>query len=82
MASLLTDYDRTTAHTLLEMFAESKVYNANVMREMATKVADRMENQPKSKPVVADVATHIADFAPEQRPIGTYGAIINGEEDR
>ena len=40
MASLLTDYDKTTAHTLLEMFAETKVYNANVMREMEAKPAE------------------------------------------
>ena len=82
MASLLTDYDKTTAHTLLEMFAESKVYNANVMREMALQLADRMGNQPKSKPVATDAASHIADLAPEKRSVGTYGAIINGEEDK
>ena len=82
MASLLTDYDKTTAHTLLEMFAESKVYNANVMREMALQLADRMENQPKSKPVAADAASHSADLTPEKRSIDTYGAIIDGKEDK
>ena len=80
MASLLTDYDKTTAHTLLEMFAESKVYNANVMREMAAKVADRMENQPKRNPVVTDTASHMNDLTPEQRSIDSYNIIINGEE--
>ena len=82
MASLLTDYDKTTAHTLLEMFAESKVYNANVMREMALQLADRMENQPKSKPVAMDAASHSADLTPEKRSINTYGAIIDGKEDK
>ena len=82
MASLLTDYDKTTAHTLLEMFAESKVYNANVMREMALQLADRMENQPKSKPVAANAASHSADLTPEKRSIDTYGAIIDGKEDK
>ena len=82
MASLLTDYDKTTAHTLLEMFAESKVYNANVMREMALQLADRMENQPKSKPVATDAASHSADLTPEKRSINTYGAIIDGKEDK
>lgn len=80
MASLLTDYDKTTAHALLGMFAESKVYNANVMREMAAKVADRMEGQPKSKPAVADASSHSADLTPERRSISRYEDIINGED--
>lgn len=52
------------------------------MREMALQLADRMGNQPKSKPVATDAASHIADLAPEKRSIGTFGAIINGEEDK
>lgn len=82
MASLLTDYDMTTAQTLLKMFAESKVYNANVMREMALQLADRMENQPERKPVATDAASHSADLTPEKRSIDTYGAIIEGKEDK
>lgn len=80
MASLMTDYDKTTAHGLLKMFAESKVYNANVMREMATRLADRMETQPKKSPAVAGAPLCGADFTPAQRPISEYDDIINGEE--
>ena len=81
MASLMTDYDKAAAHRLLEMFAEAKVYNANVMREMAARQADRMEAQPERRPVVTDAAVRSADFTPEQRPISEYDDIINGEEE-
>ena len=80
LASLLTDYDKTTALGLLEKFAESKVYNANVMREMAAQSADRMEAQPERKPAAVGVRPHGNDFTPAQRSISEYDDIINGEE--
>ena len=43
MASILTDYDKDSAHTLLEMYSEMKVYNANTMKEIARDLADRMQ---------------------------------------
>lgn len=35
-AALLTDDDKSTAHTLLKMFAEPNVYNANYMKGIAS----------------------------------------------
>ena len=78
LAALLTDYDKDTAHALLEMFAEAKMYNVNTMKDAARQLADRMENQPKPKPV--NVGLSSADITPQKRSISEYGAIINKEE--
>lgn len=79
MAALLTDYDKTTAHTLLEMFAESKVYNANAMKEIASQLADRMENLPKAKPI--NIGLSAVDITPEKRSIDVYKDIIGKDEE-
>ena len=80
MAALLTDYDKATAHALLEMFAESKVYNANTMKEIASQLADRMENLPKARPI--NIGLSSADITPEKRSISEYKDIIgkDGED--
>lgn len=79
MAALLTDYDKTTAHTLLEMFAESKIYNANTMKEIAGQLADRMENLPKAKPI--NIGLSAVDITPEKRSINEYKDIIGKDEE-
>ena len=79
MAALLTDYDKATAHTLLEMFAESKIYNANVMKEVAGQLADRMENLPKARPVNTELSS--ADITPEKRSINEYKDIIDKKKE-
>jgi uncharacterized protein YciW len=79
MAALLTDYDKATAHTLLEMFAESKVYNANSMKEIAGQLADRMENLPKARPI--NIGLSAADITPEKRSINEYKDIIGKDEE-
>lgn len=79
MAALLTDYDKSTAHALLEMFAESGVYNANVMKEVAGQLADRMEGQPEVKAV--NIGLCSADITPEKRSISEYTDIINNHKE-
>ena len=54
------------------------MYNVNTMKDAARQLADRMENQPKPKPV--NVGLSSADITPQKRSISEYGAIINKEE--
>lgn len=82
LASLLTDYDKTAARTLLETFAESKVYNANVMKDIALQQADRMGHLSERRSVAADRMPGGKDFEPDRRSIREYDDIINGKEGR
>lgn len=81
MASLLTDYDRDSAHTLLEMYSEMEVYNAGKMKEIAVSLADRMEAQPKTTPVTT-LSSGLSgkDITPEKRPMSEYAHIIEGRD--
>ena len=78
MAVLLTDYDKATASTLLEMFAEAKIYNVNTMKEAASLLANRMDNLPKPK--IINIGLSNADITPQKRSISEYGDIINRED--
>ena len=79
MASILTDYDKDSAHTLLEMYSEMKVYNANTMKEIARDLADRMLAQPKVTPI-ANLSSGLSsqDIMPEKRSMSEYADIIEG----
>ena len=79
MASILTDYDKDSAHTLLEMYSEMKVYNANTMKEMVRDLADRMLAQPKVTPI-ANLSSGLSsqDIMPEKRSMSEYADIIEG----
>ena len=79
MASILTDYDKDSAHTLLEMYSEMKVYNANTMKEIARDLADRMLAQPKVTPI-ANLSSVLSsqDIMPEKRSMSEYADIIEG----
>ena len=78
MAVLLTDYDKATANTLLEMFDEARIYNVNTMKEAASLLANRMDNQPK--PRVINIGLSNTDITPQKRSISEYGDIINKED--
>ena len=79
MASILTDYDKDSAHTLLEMYSEMKVYNANTKKEIARDLADRMLAQPKVTPI-ANLSSGLSsqDIMPEKRSMSEYADIIEG----
>ena len=78
MAVLLTDYDKATASTLLEMFAEAKIYNVNTMKEAASLLANRMDNLPKPK--IINIGLSNSDITPQKRSVSEYGDIINRED--
>jgi hypothetical protein len=82
MASTLTDYDKDSAHTLLEMYSEMKVYNANTMKEIARDLADRMLAQPKVTPI-ANLSSGLSsqDIMPEKRSMSEYADIIEGRDE-
>ena len=80
MAALLTDYEKATAHTLLEMYSEMKVYNANEMADMARGLADRMEAQSKPKQVAVSSGIDERDITPDRRSISEYSDIIEGRK--
>ena len=75
MSSVLTDYDTQTAQTLLDIYLEHKVYNANRMEEIAKDMCNRMENAER-KPVVIPLDIRREDITPEKRSIDVYRTII------
>lgn len=78
MASLFTDYDKSTALRLLEQYAERKVYNANNMADIARTMADRMAADPKPTKVVISSGLDEKDITPQKRNVSEYDEIING----
>lgn len=75
MSSILTDYDTQTAQSLLEIYAEQKVYNAGRMEEMAKEMCNRMETTER-KTMVVPLNVKREDITPEKRSIGAYSHII------
>lgn len=82
MATLLTDYDPASAKTLLDLFAENKIYNASRMAEIAHDLANRMDADIKSHKVTTVLSNGLSsrDITPQKRAVGEYKSIIDGEE--
>lgn len=82
MAALLTDYDRDTANTLVQLFTEQHIYNASVMVEVAGKLADRMESESGKQKKVPALGSNMnsGDITPEKRSVNAYKSIIDAEE--
>lgn len=80
MASVLTDYDRSTSATLVDIYLEKKVYNADKMEEIAKSLCNRIEDdKPRPKLQVVSINLSSADIMPEKRKMEEYMDIINGD---
>ena len=78
MASLLTEYDRTTAVKLLHIFIEKKVNTGSKMKEIAHTLYSREAEEPEAntRSVTMGPRYNNPDLTPERSDMSTYANII------
>lgn len=81
MSAFLTDYDKDTSSTLVNIYLEKKVYNADRMEEIAKSLCNRIEDDKPAPSMNLNYTSYnSAEITPEKSNMSVYIDIIEGSE--